>query len=218
VRATAGVVAVLGLLLVIVLMSCGTSDEPAGTSAGTPGGESGGTAARVGPATIDLPAGRTAVTLPLAPAETVAVRVPSIGIDTRRLMELGLKEDRSLQVPPDATTVGHYARGAAPGRRGPAIYASHVNYRGVEGGFAHLRGVAAGDQVLIDRADGVTVVFTVERVDEVSKDDFPTAEVYGPTSGPEIRLITCGGELDSDARSYEDNIVVFGRATEAFRT
>jgi hypothetical protein len=42
--------------------------------------------------------------------------------------------------------------------------------------------------------------------------------VYGPTVGPEIRLITCGGDFDSDVRSYEDNIVVFGRATEAYRT
>lgn len=198
-RATVGVLVVLGLLLVIALMS-------------------GGTSARVGPATADLPAGRTAVELPLEQADTAAVRVPSIGVDTRRLMELGLKEDRSLQVPPDATTVGHYLRAAAPGGRGPAIYASHVDYRGVEGGFVHLKDVEAGDQVLIERADAVTVVYTVERVEQVSKDNFPTAEVYGPTSGPEIRLVTCGGELDSDARSYEDNVVVFGRATEAYRT
>jgi sortase (surface protein transpeptidase) len=178
----------------------------------------GGTSARVGPPAVDLPPERTAVALPLRPAATTAVRVPSIGIDTRRLMELGLKEDRSLQVPPDATTVGHYLRAAAPGGRGPAIYASHVDYRGVEGGFVHLKDVEAGDQVLLERADAVTVVYTVERVEQVAKDNFPTAEVYGPTSEPEIRLVTCGGELDSDARSYDDNIVVFGRATEAFRT
>jgi Sortase domain len=198
-RATVGVLVVLGLLLVIALMS-------------------GGASSRVGPATADLPAGRTAVELPLEPADTAAVRVPSIGVDTRRLLELGLKEDKSLQVPPDATTVGHYSGAAAPGERGPAIYASHVNYRGVDGGFAHLKDVEAGDQVLIDRADGVTVVYTVERVDEVSKNAFPTMAVYGPTVGPEIRLITCGGDFDSDVRSYEDNIVVFGRATEAYRT
>lgn len=199
-RATVGVVIVLGLLLAVALMSGGTSSS------------------RVGPATVDLPAGRTAVELPLEPADTAAVRVPSIGVDTRRLMELGLKEDDSLEVPPDATTVGHYSRGAAPGERGAAVYASHVNYHGVEGGFAKLKDVAAGDQVMIDRADGVTVVYTVDRVDQVSKNAFPTQQVYGPTTGPEIRLITCGGTFDSDVRSYEDNIVVFGHAVEAYRT
>lgn len=219
VRTTVGILVVLGLLLVVVLMSCGTSNGPPGAA---PGGVSegplSGASGRVGPPAVDLPPARTAVALPLRPAATTAVRVPSIGIDTRQLMELGLKEDRSLQVPPDATTVGHYLRAAAPGGRGPAIYASHVDYRGVEGGFVHLKDVEAGDQVLIERADAVTVVYTVERVEQVPKDNFPTAEVYGPTSGPEIRLVTCGGELDSDARSYEDNVVVFGRATEAFRT
>lgn len=215
VRTTVGVLLVLGLVLVVALISCG---PPGGAPGGVSEGPLGGTSARVGPPAVDLPPGRTAVALPLRPAVTTAVRVPSIGIDTRQLMELGLKEDRSLQVPPDATTVGHYLRAAAPGGRGPAIYASHVDYRGVAGGFVHLKDVEAGDQVLIERADAVTVVYTVERVEQVSKDNFPTAEVYGPTSGPEIRLVTCGGELDSDARSYEDNVVVFGRATEAFRT
>jgi sortase (surface protein transpeptidase) len=172
---------------------------------------------RVGPAAADLPADRTAVALPLEPSATTNVRVPSIGVDTRQLKELGQTEDRRLEVPKDATTVGHYAGGAAPGERGPAIYASHVNYRGVDGGFARLADVEAGDQVLIDRADGVTVVYSVDRVDEVGKNAFPTAQVYGPTSGAELRLITCGGEFDPSVRSYEDNIIVFGHAVEAYR-
>lgn len=197
-RATVGVVLVLGLLVVFAFVS-------------------GGTSARVGPATVDLPAGRTAVDLPLDESETTAVRVPSIGIDTRQLTELGQREDRSLETPTDAATVGHYSGGAAPGERGPAVYASHVNYRGVPGGFANLADVEGGDQVLIERADGATVVYTVDRVEQVSKDAFPTARVYGPTVGPELRLITCGGEFDSSVRSYEDNVVVFARVTEAYR-
>ncbi|MFP5370771.1 MAG: class F sortase, partial [Actinomycetes bacterium] len=33
-------------------------------------------------------------------------------------------------------------------------------------------------------------------------------QVYGPTPRAELRLITCGGEFDSGARSYRDNVVV----------
>ena len=40
------------------------------------------------------------------------------------------------------------------------------------------------------------------------KDEFPTEAVYGPTSGPELRLVTCGGAFDRSARSYDDNVVV----------
>ena len=177
-----------------------------------------GTSGRVGPGSVGLPAGRAAVTMPLGPAATVALRVPSIGLDTQELAELGQTPDRRLEVPDDATTVGHYSDGASAGERGPAIYSSHVVYRGVEGGFAHLAEVRAGDQVLVQRADQVTVVYRVDRVDQVDKDSFPTEAVYGPTAGPQLRLITCGGDFDTDADSYTDNVVVYGTALEAYRT
>jgi hypothetical protein len=41
------------------------------------------------------------------------------------------------------------------------------------------------------------------------KDDFPTIDVYGNTDDAQLRLITCGGDFDAGARSYEDNVVVF---------
>lgn len=178
----------------------------------------GGTGGRVGPASVGLPAGRASVEMPLASARTTALRVPSIGLDTRRLSELGQDADRRLEVPSDAATVGRYSGGASAGERGPAIYASHVAYRGEEGGFARLAEVDAGDQVLVERADGVTVVYRVDRVDLVDKDAFPTLAVYGPTTGPELRLITCGGTFDTDADSFEDNVIVYGTALEAYRT
>jgi hypothetical protein len=42
----------------------------------------------------------------------------------------------------------------------------------------------------------------------VLKVDFPTVAVYGPTPRPELRLITCGGRFDRQARSYTQNVVV----------
>lgn len=176
-----------------------------------------GSSARTGPAAVDLPAGREQVSTPLAVSDPVGIEIPSIGVKADSIMDLGLNEDRSLQVPSDAKTIGWYTRGSSPGQQGPAVFASHVNYRGVEGGFANLKDVEAGDQVLVKRADGTTAAFVVDRVDQVSKGAFPTAQVYGPTSRPEIRLITCGGAFDSDTRNYEDNIVVHGHLTEAYR-
>jgi Sortase domain len=113
--------------------------------------------------------------------------------------------------PRNATTVGHYSGGASAGEQGLAIYSSHVVYRGAEGGFAHLAEVAPGDQVLVQRADKVTVVYRVDPVDQVEKDTFPTQAIYGPPAGPQLRLITCGGTFDDDAHSYTDNVVEVGR-------
>ncbi|MBV9920110.1 MAG: class F sortase, partial [Pseudonocardia sp.] len=60
----------------------------------------------------------------------------------------------------------------------------------------------------ITRSDGRTVRFSVVAVALYPKDQFPTEAVYGPTSAPELRLVTCGGAFDRSARSYDDNVVV----------
>jgi hypothetical protein len=36
--------------------------------------------------------------------------------------------------------------------------------------------------------------------------------VHAPTTGPSLRLITCGGPFDRSVRSYEDNVVVYASA------
>ena len=154
--------------------------------------------------------------LPLASSAPTGIEVPAIGVTRDSIMKLGFNEDRTLQVPPDAATVGWFSRGAAPGTVGPAVFASHINYAGKKGGFADIGQLAAGDEVRVHRADGTSVVFAVDRVERASKKAFPTAAVYGPTTRPEIRLITCGGDFDASTRNYEDNVIVFGHATRAY--
>ncbi|MEJ2867061.1 class F sortase [Actinomycetospora sp. OC33-EN08] len=173
--------------------------------------------ARTGTSTVSMPAGAAAESLPLAASAPTGIEIPAIGLTRDSVMKLGYNEDLSLQVPPDAATVGWFSRGAAPGTNGPAVLASHVSYHGVEGGFAHLDDLTAGDEILVHRADGSSVAFAVDRVEQAPKDAFPTARVYGPTGDAQIRLITCGGQFDADRRSYEDNVIVFGHAVRAWR-
>jgi hypothetical protein len=53
----------------------------------------------------------------------------------------------------------------------------------------------------------------VYAADRYAKAAFPADKVYGNTKGSELRLITCGGELDQAAHSYRDNVVVSARLT-----
>jgi hypothetical protein len=92
------------------------------------------------------------------------------------------------------------------------VIAGHVDGASGPGVFARLREVAIGDPVLVARSDGSTARFSVSRVVRHPKSDFPTAEVYGPTPGAELRLVTCGGAFDRAAGSYRDNVVVYARA------
>ena len=142
-----------------------------------------------------------------SPAE---VDIPKIEARSS-LVELGLNADQTVQVPPVETPMqaGWFTGAPKPGEPGPAVVLGHVNGGGQAGIFAKLHELAAGDEVLIKRTDGTTARFTVNRVDQVSKDHFPTDEVYGNTEGPELRLITCGGAFDRSAHSYEDNVIVY---------
>lgn len=139
--------------------------------------------------------------------------VPAIGVDTD-LVDLGLEPNGALQVPPGAFPAGWYSGSPVPGELGPAILAGHVDWDGAPGVFLRLHELAPGDRIDTVRSDGVTAVFRVTRVDRYAKAEFPTAAVYGNIDHPGIRLITCGGEFDTAARSYRDNTVVFADLVE----
>jgi hypothetical protein len=159
---------------------------------------------------VGRPASRPVVVSEAAqpPAAPVRVRVSSVGIDAA-LAGIGLDGDGALVPPGDPATAGWFSQGPAPGEPGPAVLTGHVDSREGPAVFFRLRDVAAGDPVVITRADGSTARFTVTRVARYAKTAFPTAEVYGPTPDAELRLITCGGDFDREARSYRDNVVVF---------
>jgi Sortase domain len=122
---------------------------------------------------------------------------------------LGLRADRRMEVPPGGFPAGWYSRGPTPGEIGPAVLAGHVDWAGRPGVFSRLDELKPQDEVAVTRADRSVAIFRVTRVEQFPKDAFPTQTIYGNLDQPELRLITCGGELDRKANSYEDNIVAF---------
>jgi sortase (surface protein transpeptidase) len=137
----------------------------------------------------------------------VRVAVPSIGVDTA-LMDLGLMPDGTLEVPPDGTLAGWYTGSPTPGERGPSIIAGHVDWSG-PAVFHHLSLVVPGDLIEVIRADGTEAAFEVTEVGQYPKAEFPTADVYGAVEVSALRLITCGGVVNSATGHYDDNIVVY---------
>jgi sortase (surface protein transpeptidase) len=138
------------------------------------------------------------------------LRIPAAGVDAP-VVAVRLAADRSLAAPDTAGAVGWLRSGPVPGARGPAVLAGHVDSAAGASVFFRLDEVAAGDEVLVEGADGTTR-FTVTRVERHPKSAFPAAAVYAPTTGAELRLITCGGTFDRAAGSYTDNVVVFAHA------
>ncbi len=161
-----------------------------------------------GPALVRPPAAAPGHGVRAAAVRPVAVSIPALAVAGPLEDLVADPVTGELAPPTDPARAGWYAAGVVPGDQGPAVIGGHVDSRSGPGVFFRLRTLHPGDLIEVTRSDGRTVRFSVIAVALYPKDKFPTAAVYGPTPGPELRLVTCGGAFDRTARSYDDNVVV----------
>ncbi|MFJ8564891.1 class F sortase [Streptomyces sp. NPDC093514] len=188
-------------LLCLALTGCGAST---GTPAGAPKATAG--PPSVAPAADPAP---SATAAPMPASAPVRVRIPAAGVDTSPVLELGLAADGTVEVPSvaDGDKIGWYTKGVTPGETGPAVLIGHFDTARGPAVLADVSRVRTGEEITVSRADGTTAVFRVRELEQVGKKQFPTAKVYGNTARPELRVITCGGELTDGHRP--DNIILY---------
>ena len=143
----------------------------------------------------------------LPPSPPVRVDIPAIGVSSS-LVRLGLNPDRTMEVPGDFQVAGWFTGGPQPGQLGPAVIAGHVDSRTGPAVFYRLHDLRPGDQIRVVRADRRVVRFEVDSLTSYRKRSLPTEAVYGATTAPVLRLITCAGTFDRSSGSYRDNLVV----------
>jgi sortase (surface protein transpeptidase) len=155
---------------------------------------------------------------PLARSAPVKIQIPRIGVNAP-VMKLGRDADGTVQVPPLAAhnLAGWYQHGPSPGQRGPAVILGHVDSTAGISVFYYLKDLHAGDTVDVTLADGTVAAFTIDGLQKVAKDAFPTASVYGKAGYPSLRLITCGGPFDQATGHYRDNIIVYAHLVSTGR-
>ncbi|MFD6228670.1 class F sortase [Streptomyces sp. NPDC060232] len=150
----------------------------------------------------------------LARSEPQKITIPSLNV-TSSLETLRQNTDGTMQTPKDPALAGWYEPGPTPGSQGPAVIAGHVTWNGAAAVFEKLKTMKGGDTIKVTRKDGKTVTFTVDRVSEYPKAEFPTMEVYKNLDHAGLRLVTCGGDFDPKKHYYDSNVVVFARMTGA---
>jgi Sortase domain len=159
-------------------------------------------------------AGPVSPALPvLGYSRPVRVSIPAIGVRAQ-VIALGENPDGTVAVPSlsQPSLVSWFDRGPTPGQLGPAALFGHVDVAATGPAvFYRLDTLAPGDTVRVARANHQVAVFRIYRIATYAKDAFPTRTVYGPTSGAQLRLITCGGPFDAETGSYLDNIVAYAR-------
>ncbi|MDT9594967.1 class F sortase [Nocardioides zeae] len=195
-------------LLLGALVACAGAPGPSAEGGDTAGSSS-------APASPDAPGDRSTLDVEGASrtAPPTRVRVPSLDVESS-LDALGRLPDGTLEAPPEWQVAGWFADGVAPGDRGPAVIAGHVDSPTGPAVFADLDRLRPGDRVEVDHEDGTTTAFEVDRTAVLPRDDFPTEEVYGPVPDAQLRLITCDGTYSAE-RGYSDNLVVYATAVPA---
>ncbi|RCG30989.1 class F sortase [Sphaerisporangium album] len=145
-----------------------------------------------------------------AEVRPVRILIPRIGVDAP-VRPVGLMPSGEIEVPPLAprNLTGWYKYGPVPGSLGPAVIVGHRSTRSGPSVFARAARLRRGDAIRIVRSDGVVAVFTVDRLEQVRKTEFPTERVYGNLDRPGLRLITCAGDFDRRTGAHTDNLIVY---------
>lgn len=199
------------LLLGLWLWGRDITDGPGGISAPTTGD-----VAAVGRPLlqVELPEAHD----PVTGVKPMRVDIPSLGI-TAPVAPRGLDAAGAVDPPPyeQPTTVGWFKDGTRPGASGVALVVGHVDTKSKPAVFYGLSSARPGEQIKITGADGSVTEFTVDDVQVFSREKFDAKKVYGAREDgrAELRLITCGGTYDHNARAYTANVVVSAYLTGA---
>lgn len=141
--------------------------------------------------------------------------IDSIGVD-HPIIPVGLNPDGSMEIPHDVNEIGWYEPGIKPGELGSAVLAGHVDSAEQgPGALFDLRLIEIDAEIATTDEAGITRTWTVTEIRRYNKNDIPLEDIFRwEGEQRDLVLITCGGEFDRTARSYEDNIVVYASPNE----
>ncbi len=150
---------------------------------------------------------------PMARSVPVSVYIPHVNVRAE-IISLGLTSGGAVGVPSLNTPflTSWYDRGPTPGSPGAAVIFGHVDAAAVGPAvFYRLGALRPGDLVYVTLKDGRTALFRVYSAALYQKAEFPNQAIYGYTSWPSLRLVTCGGAFDYATGHYLANTVVFAQ-------
>ncbi|MFE2326504.1 sortase domain-bontaining protein [Streptomyces sp. NPDC059385] len=158
------------------------------------------------PAPDSVSGGATA----LPPSKPTGMKIDAAGVDVKKMVDLKVDAATGeLGVPnadTDADHPGWWTQGVTPGEKGVSVLVAHFDTRHGPALMKDVKKIGLGDLVEVPREDGRTARFKIREIEDVNKKDFPTDKVYGATDRPELRLLTCGGEIKDGHRT---NNVIF---------
>jgi hypothetical protein len=155
-------------------------------------------------------------TLPPVRPVAVPTQVTISSIDAElSVVPTGVTPDGLMEIPDDPRVAGWYRYGPDPlADAGAMVVSAHIDSKERIGPLARLGQVSPGDEVVVSTADE-EVRYVIERVDSYPKTVIDLDAVFTRDGAPRLHIVSCGGEWDASAGSYEDNIVAVAVRADA---
>ena len=137
------------------------------------------------------------------------LRISSIGVDAR-IVPVGKDAAGQIGAPTGIWDVGWYSASNRPGESGVSFIDGHISGPTLPAVFKDLHTLKMHDSIAIERGDGVRLQYQVESVavrqlTDIDMDALLKTAVNGK---PTLVLMTCGGEFNEQAYTYDQRVVV----------
>jgi Sortase domain len=145
----------------------------------------------------------------LVPADQPrAIHIANLNI-VSYIQKVGIDKEKRIAVPTNIHVAGWFTGSVKPGDPGLSIIDGHYGGRYSNGIFYDLHTLEPGNTFSVEFGDKSKRGFIVKTVVEVSKEQAQEILYKRDNSiVSQLNLITCGGEYDNQARTYNDRVIV----------
>ncbi len=160
---------------------------------------------------ITKPSASSLTSYKVAPDFPRSIYIKNISVSAR-VMPMGVNSDRSMQSPSNAFDAGWYTASAKPGQAGAMLVDGHASQTGTHYGlFGYITKLKNGDQITIERGDGVRFNYVVAHTEVTPLANVDMNKLLVPYGGAKqgINLIACTGKWTSDKSTLDQRVLVF---------
>ncbi len=128
-----------------------------------------------------------------------------------KIMPMGLNSDNSLQAPM-GDDAGWYTGSSKPGQDGAMLIDGHSSESGTYFGlFGQLIDLKVGDQITIERGDGVEFSYKIVHTEVIPLKDVDMNKTLIPYGDAKqgVNIITCTGEWTADRSTLDHRLIVY---------
>ncbi len=147
----------------------------------------------------------------VAPDKPRFIRIPSIGVDTTRVLETGLTDDGAVETPEGIYDTSWFNGSAKITDETGAIFVvGHYVGPNEAGVFFNLEDLNKGDIIEIEQGDGTKSFFKVVEIIDYSINNVDMARSLAPVDPSKLglNLMTCGGNWDAGIQQYDRRTLV----------